>query len=1022
MEKNNHMQSVHTEGISLMCRVCGNKNKAKNKKKYVPTSQQFAAELKIFFDLDISQDVEGKHSKILCYCCYNRLGLMRKMSASEQLEDYKKVVGADLEKSARLWCHFDDSLSMDQCPTCEHLAKWAKGGYHPSKVKLAAKRRAVKKHNEPEADGPSEYSPSPEKVPKASLSSSSYYSASTSTAVGPQTQASDTLDSALKPPVAKDASISPVDVSEAAKRRAVQKHNEPEADGPSEYSPSPEKVPKASLSSSSYYSASTSTAVGPQTQVSDTLDSALKSPVAEDASISLFDVSEFTTPRKQSQTTSVQTSFLGFDKPSSPVKQRGLRPLSQLNGPLTIQEEMYLTKLIRIKLSESSDKQTVKCKTGGKPFFLKKIIQPIKKSSEARTPLKKKRAQLINRIRMNVSGNTDNDAIAQQGIELRTASKPRKKLVLSAAEMPTPEVSAEEGPALRIMLGLSWRKYALLKRFHRQHGMEYSSDRKEKAAQKRAQAAEVEHNMRNLEVWNETDNAMEYVLTPTAGIADLPSYVTKMLDAYADQDKLTWHDGTIPVNEIWVKLGGDAGGGTTKLMIEIANVKKSSSKRNTCVFTIAECKDTSENLRRLLSPYQGQIEELRSMTWRGKNVRLFVFGDYDFLTKLFGLSGAQGVHPCLYCTINKDDMKKAPDNIEGDIADRTLKNIQKSYHGFSKKGKKKKSKAKLHFNVIRKPVLDIELDHVCPPYLHILLGVVKKHHDMLDKHCQELDEQLAENVALGRRLTCEADDLSQAFVSRVKVYKKINAHAETLAELNAQARAHDSPDVQQQIEKQKKAISDIKETSTPLPPRGGPLAAHLENTLQKNRISPQAYHARSLVGNHCHKYLKPEVYTEICQSIINKALAITDDRKILDKARAISHKFLELNALFSNIHQLISHQDVIQDEEIEVIESAVKQYMASFRTSFPKIAVIPKQHLLEYHCVPWVKRWNFGMALLAEQRGEQCHAVINALLPRVRGIKNKQQQLKHLLTEHLALVAPSFQAHIPTTRVRRRKR
>ena len=28
---------------------------------------------------------------------------------------------------------------------------------------------------------------------------------------------------------------------------------------------------------------------------------------------------------------------------------------------------------------------------------------------------------------------------------------------------------------------------------------------------------------------------------------------------------LTWHDGTIPDNEIWLKLGGDKGGGYFKM-------------------------------------------------------------------------------------------------------------------------------------------------------------------------------------------------------------------------------------------------------------------------------------------------------------------------------------------------------------------------------------------------------------------------------------------------------------------------
>lgn len=32
---------------------------------------------------------------------------------------------------------------------------------------------------------------------------------------------------------------------------------------------------------------------------------------------------------------------------------------------------------------------------------------------------------------------------------------------------------------------------------------------------------------------------------------------------------LTWHDGGIPKDEVWVKLGGDKGGGTFKMSFQV---------------------------------------------------------------------------------------------------------------------------------------------------------------------------------------------------------------------------------------------------------------------------------------------------------------------------------------------------------------------------------------------------------------------------------------------------------------------
>ena len=37
---------------------------------------------------------------------------------------------------------------------------------------------------------------------------------------------------------------------------------------------------------------------------------------------------------------------------------------------------------------------------------------------------------------------------------------------------------------------------------------------------------------------------------------------------------------------------------------------------------------------------------------------------------------------------------------------------------------------------------------VCPPYLHILLGIVKLHHDLLETECHKLDLQIGERLAL----------------------------------------------------------------------------------------------------------------------------------------------------------------------------------------------------------------------------------------------------------------------------------
>ncbi|KAL8570149.1 hypothetical protein ACOMHN_030946 [Nucella lapillus] len=711
------------------------------------------------------------------------------------------------------------------------------------------------------------------------------------------------------------------------------------------------------------------------------------------------------TPFKDTQAALVQVVPTPVTDEALPsLKGQILRPLSQLEGPLTDIEEEYFTRMVRIKLSEASDKMTVRCKTGGQPIILQKIVKARKASTQARTPLRKKRAKTMNKIRLNISGNTEEDAAKQQSTELKSAPKARKRLVLKEAKCGPVSVTAKQGAAIRVGLGLSETKHRVQRRYFRWLGVHFASERKEKKEQLKAQGAEIEGQMRTLEVWNDTEKNMDLTPTPCAGIKDIPSYVTRLLDEYDSQGRLTWHDGSIPEDEIWIKIGGDHGGKSFKMMLQVANLANANSKHNTCMFTIVECKDTPENLRRLLVPYKDQLSELETMQWKEKRTRVFVFGDYDFLTKMYGLSGAQGIHPCLYCTATKSAIQLSPDLNKRNISPRSVVQIKRDYKQYRRAGKKKKD-AQLFNNVVRHPVIDVELEQVAPPYLHILLGIVKKHHDLLEDQCHKLDQQVARSVASGDGTNC--DMFSAPFHKYIKDAKKLKGQQSHLKNLKSKAKREDSMELQNKIRQQENTISETK-AALSLPIRAGPIAANLDKTLRENKIFPQAYHSRSLVGNHCNKYLREDAYKSICGSVSEITKDVTNRKDIQEKARGISGKFTHLNSMFSNVHQRISHQRAIGCEEIENIETCISTYMAYFRQAFPHVAVIPKQHLLEHHCVPWIRRWGTGMALLGEQGGEETHATVNSLKRRVDGLKNHQHRLKTLLREQLMLVAPAF--------------
>ena len=99
------------------------------------------------------------------------------------------------------------------------------------------------------------------------------------------------------------------------------------------------------------------------------------------------------------------------------------------------------------------------------------------------------------------------------------------------------------------------------------------------------------------------------------GLCYCKNYISACL-IYHRVHRLTWHGGVIPEDEIWVKLGGDKGGGSFKMSFQICNVLHPNSPNNTCVFCAYEAPDNPSNLRIALERYCDQVNSLESKTWR----------------------------------------------------------------------------------------------------------------------------------------------------------------------------------------------------------------------------------------------------------------------------------------------------------------------------------------------------------------------------------------------------------------------
>ncbi|KAL5517155.1 hypothetical protein EMCRGX_G002639 [Ephydatia muelleri] len=111
-------------------------------------------------------------------------------------------------------------------------------------------------------------------------------------------------------------------------------------------------------------------------------------------------------------------------------------------------------------------------------------------------------------------------------------------------------------------------------------------------------------------------------------VPNLVEKVFQLLDENAKAGRLTWH-------EVWIKLGGDKGGGTFKMSFQIVNVPPPNCPQHTCVFCCFEADDSITNLHVALDRFQDQVEELQRIKLEvclpGLHIILGVF------TKIFKL-------------------------------------------------------------------------------------------------------------------------------------------------------------------------------------------------------------------------------------------------------------------------------------------------------------------------------------------------------------------------------------------------
>jgi hypothetical protein len=278
-----------------------------------------------------------------------------------------------------------------------------------------------------------------------------------------------------------------------------------------------------------------------------------------------------------------------------------------------------------------------------------------------------------------------------------TPTEEREKLLHSIS---TIHISAEHSLAMKANLQIPWNKLRLMRRWMKSWNIQIASER---SLRERAANLVIDEFVAEEALFSSGD---ELKSAPIVYVPHLKNKIFDLLNKHDNLNNLTWHEGRIPADEIWIKLGGDKGDSSLKTNFQILNVENPNAVNNTCVFTAFQAPDSYYNLKIALERYGEQVDELQKDKWNGKKL-VFLSGDYEFLCNVCGLSGASGKHCCLWCLVTQEKLRS-----DNDFSLRTLESIKSDNSRFIQSGGNPKN-VKFYNNAIRTPIFNIPLTQVC---------------------------------------------------------------------------------------------------------------------------------------------------------------------------------------------------------------------------------------------------------------------------------------------------------------------
>ena len=396
--------------------------------------------------------------------------------------------------------------------------------------------------------------------------------------------------------------------------------------------------------------------------------------------------------------------------------------------------------IINIKMKNSDmPNQTIQFPTKGpQPLSVTPVTIPRKEFNSVSKRQIDRRTKASKELIQVLSGNTHQSVLSQTASLVKTfSSDDRKKLMENIGTRAF--IPAEHVASMKATLNIPWNQMRDISRWLKTFDVQLASEKKARILTKEWVGKGLVSELAPLTKKSQSGKHIVIDPKPWAYLYNVVGQILKHLQELKDINTLTYHP-FMPDNQI--KIGGDHGDDSFKMCYQICNVTHTNKKENTVVFSIFEQKDTRTNLRVCLERFKSHIDQLVKIKCEDFSFRVFMFGDYQYLCFMYGISGASGRHCCIWCLTTAEEMQVPLSERKDIVTYRTLDNIKEDHCRFVSDGKNI-NRAKLFNNVIDEIFFKIPLSQICCPGLHITLGIVLKIFNILEAYAISCDIDIA---------------------------------------------------------------------------------------------------------------------------------------------------------------------------------------------------------------------------------------------------------------------------------------